>query len=219
MPLISTTSASLDAANRSDRDGALAERAERLALQLEALCDDGERELRDAVTARDEQQIAWLVLCDRGWPRTATLPPADLALSHAWLSAWSEQVALPVRITSARDMVKLRQVRRRLERCETDLRRDLPVGLWRIVDPLDDTGRSTLAYVLHALLAWYDACKRCDAASRSKERLAMRYSLFNHHVRALGLAPPLAPLDMAGWRAVSSAAREVAAVALGTNAA
>jgi hypothetical protein len=224
VPLISTTSASSDASTRIDRDRdrdlvARAERAERLAAQLDAMCDDGERELREAVAARDDQQIAWLVLCDRGWPRTATKQPPDLSQSYAWLETWSEQVALPVRITTARDMVKLRHVRRRLERCESDLKRELPHGLWRIVEPLDDTGRSTLAYVLHALLAWCDACARCDTAARAKERLAIRFSLFAQHVRALGLMLPAARLDLEGWRGVAVAARLVAATARATNAA
>jgi hypothetical protein len=212
-------SAPPDGAHRMDRDREQVARVERLVTQLDAICDEGESELREAVAARDEQQIAWLVLCDRGWPRTARVPQLDLSLTHAWLDTWSDQVALPVRITSARDMVKLRQVRRRLERCECSLRNDLPVELWRIVDPLDDTGRATLAYVLHALLAWVDACTRCDIASRAKERLAVRFSLFAPHFRALDLEPPLAPLDVAGWRALASAARSRAADTQGNHAA
>lgn len=224
MPLISTTAVASDVTGRSDRDRerdgvARAERADRLAAQLDAMCDDGERELREAVAARDDQQIAWLVLCDRGWPRGASRQPADLSLSHAWLEAWSEQVALPVRITSARDVVKLRQVRRRLERCESDLRRELPQGLWRIIEPLDDTGRSTLAYALHAVLAWCDACSRCDGASRAKSRLAIRFSLVAQHVKALGLTPPAARLDLESWRAVAAAARHLATIARATHAA
>ena len=221
VPLISTP-ASPDVSGRTDRDRDLiarAERAERLSAEIDALCDAADGELRQAVAARDEQQIAWLVLCDRGWPRTATRPPGDLALSSLWLDTWGEQVALPVRITSARDMVKLRQVRRRLERCESDLRRTLPPGLWRIVDPLDDTGRSTLAYVLHALFAWCDAWARCDMAALAKDRVAVRFSLFVHQVNGLGLAPPPAPLDVEGWRAVASAARTLTAMDCGNHAA
>ena len=222
MPLLSTTSAAPTVTGRTDRDRdvtARVDRAERLSAQLDAMCDDADGELREAVAARDNQQIAWLVLCDRGWPRTATRPPGDLSLSYSWLETWGEQVALPVRITSARDMVKLRHVRRRLERCESDLRRTLPPGLWRIVDPLDDTGRSTLAYVLHAVLAWCDACARCDVAALAKDRVAARFSLFAHHLKGLGLTPPTAPLDVDGWRAVASAARSLAAPDSGNHAA
>ncbi len=220
VPLTTSMPAPPDGGVRADRDlGGRAERAERLATQLAAICEEGESELREAVSARDRQQIAWLILCDRGWPRTAKAPGIELALTHAWLDTWRDQVALPVRITSARDMVKLRQVRRRLERCEFSLRSDLPPELWRIVDPLDDTGRATLAYVLHALLGWIDACTRCARATRAKDRLAVRFSLFVPHIRALGLEPPLAPLDVAGWRTLVAAARERAAEARGTHAA
>ena len=220
VPLISSTSVSPDGTARSDRQrdlAARAERAERVATQLDGICDDAERELREAVAARDDQQIAWLVLCDRGWPRTATQPPPNQSMTHAWLDTWGAQVALPVRITSARDMVKLRQVRRRLERCEGDLRRELPIDLWQIVDPLDDTGRATLAYVLHALNAWVDACQRCGNAAKAKERLATRFGLFAHHAGALGLIPPAAPLDVQGWRALASDARFMAADVRRTN--
>ena len=214
VPFVSSTSVSTEGSSRSDRQGDLAaraERAEQLATQLDGICDDGERELREAVAARDDQRIAWLVLCDRGWPRTATQHPPDQSLTHCWLDTWAEQVALPVRITSARDMVKLRQVRRRLERCESDLRRELPVDLWQIIDPLDDTGRATLAYVLHALNVWVDACLRCVNAAKAKERLAIRFGLLSHHGVALGLVPPAAPLDVEGWRALALSARFMAA--------
>jgi hypothetical protein len=220
VPLISPASVSPEGSARGDRLrdlAARAERADRVASQLDSVCDDGERELREAVSARDDQQIAWLVLCDRGWPRAATQYPTGQALTQAWLDTWGEQVALPVRITSARDMVKLRQVRRRLERCELALRRDLPAGLWQIVDPLDDTGRATLAYVLHALHIWVDACVRCDSAAKAKERLAMRLGLFANHAAALGLVPPAAPLDVEGWRSLASAARLMALEARQAN--
>lgn len=220
VPLISSTSVSSDGSARKDRQRDLAarrERADRLATQLDGICDDAERELREAVAARDDQQIAWLVLCDRGWPRTATQPPPNQSTTHAWLYTWGEQVALPVRITTARDMIKLRQVRRRLERCESDVRRQLPIDLWQIIDPLDDTGRATLAYVLQALNVWVDACLRCVNAAKAKDRLAMRFGLLVHHAGALGLFPPAAPLDVEGWRALASAARFMAADTRQTN--
>ena len=222
VPLTSSMPAPVDGGFRGDRDrdqASRAERAERLAAQLEVLCDEGDAALSEAVAARDEQQIAWLILCDRGWPRTSKVLRTDVSLTHGWLDTWSDHVALPVRISTARDMVKLRQVRRRLERCELSLRSDLPAELWRIVDPLDDTGRATLAYVLHALLAWVDACTRCDISTSAKERLAGRFSLFAPHIRALSLDPPLAPLDVSSWRALAAAARSCAAEARETHAA
>ena len=220
VPLIASTSVSPEGLARSDRQRDLparAERAERFAAQLDGICGDAERELREAVAARDDQQIAWLVLCDRGWPRAATQPPPNQSMTHAWLDTWGAQVALPVRITSARDMVKLRQVRRRLERCEGDLRRELPIDLWQIIDPLDDTGRATLAYVLHALNVWVDACLRCVNAAKAKELLAMRFGLFAHHAVALALVPPAAPLDVEGWRSLATAARFIVADVHQTN--
>lgn len=191
-------------------EGKRAERAARLAQQLDKVCVEAESSLVTAVAARHEQQLAWLVLCDRGWPTTQRVEGFDILLVREWLSNWGEMVALPVRILSPRDMVRIRRIRRRLERCESALRPTLPETVWQIVDPLDETGRATLACVLQALVTWLEASARCDASSRQKERLAVWLSLFTHQVRSLGLHAPAAPLDLTAWRVVADEARALA---------
>jgi hypothetical protein len=203
-----------EASPRSERSAdrmARSTRAERLAAQLDGMVDDAERTLRASVSARDAQQIAWLVVCDRGWPRAVLRTDIDLALTDAWMLAWGAHVALPIRLMTPRDLVEQRRIRRRLEQCESALRSALPPAVWHVVDPLDETGRSTLAYVLQAIVVWVDACARCDECARVRERFAIRFSMFAEQAHALGLVPPLALLDLDGWRTVIAAARVYAA--------
>lgn len=196
------------------REGAIrAARAERMALQLDSVCIEADASLRIALTARHDQQLAWLVLCDRGWPADQAVEGFDIVPVHDWLMHWSDLVALPVRIMSPRHLVKIHRIRRRLERCEAALRPSLPASMWQIVGPLDETGRSTLACVLQALVACVDACAWCDMATRQKKRLAVWLSLFTHQARSLRLTVPAAPLDLDGWRRVASEARALAAIA------
>jgi hypothetical protein len=212
-----TSAMTSDATNAAPRtDGSVerqsrAARADRLATQLDALCEHAERALRESVAARDAQQIAWLVVCDRGWPRTMLRADIDLTLTDAWLAAWSAHVALPVRLLAPRDLVEQRRIRRRLDECETALRSALPAEVWRVVDPLDDTGRSTLAYVLQAIVVWANTCARCNECGRAREQLSLQYTPFVHQAYALGYAPPSALLDLDGWRRVMAMARGDAA--------
>lgn len=214
--MVATTALPQSSHSATER-AVVAARAERFASQLHAVCREAELVLRESVAARDAQQIAWLVLCDRGWPRDAMRTVVDSSLTNAWLSAWCDHVALPVRLTAPRDLVELRRIRRRLEHCESALRPELPKAVWKIVDPLDDTGRSTLAYVLHALVGWTDATAACEASSRRKARVSVRFSLFAHQAQLLRLAPPRALLDLDGWRELIAEATRLAAIERGTS--
>ena len=151
------------------------------------------------------------MLCDRGWPKEHPVAGFDITLVQEWLATFGEMVALPVRILSPRDMVRLRRIRRRLERCELSLRPSLPVPVWQLIDPLDDTGRSTLSCLLQALVVWVGTTERCDAVTRQKERITVWLSLFTHQARTLGWWVPAAPLDLVAWREVAAAARSMAA--------
>jgi hypothetical protein len=184
-------------------------RAERLAGQLDGVLDDAESALGQAVAARDALQLAWLHLCDRGWPSDPLAVPGDCSLVWQWLASWSELVALPVRVVLPRDLVRLRRIRRRLEQCESSLRAVLPAAVWRLVDPLDETGRSTLAFILLGLEAWLDAKARCAEALVQRERMAVFLSRLSQQARALDLAVPVATLDLAAWRDVAAAARSL----------
>jgi hypothetical protein len=182
-------------------------RAERLAQQLDGVLDDAESALDEAVAARHSLQLAWLSLCDRGWPSDRLAAPVDCSHVWQWLASWSELVALPVRVVLPRDLVRQRLIRRRLDRCETSLRGALPSAVWRLADPLDETGRSTLAFILLGLQAWLDSKSRCAAALAQRERMTAFLTRLSQQARALDLAVPVAPLDLAAWREVAAAAR------------
>lgn len=199
--------------SRRDADvarAAIGLQAERLAAVVDTMCDDGEAVLRIAVAARDEQRVAWLVLCHTGWPNTMLTSPIDPRLTAAWLEAWTAYVAMPVRLSSAREMALQRRILRRLHRCETSLRPKLPQRVIDLVEPLDRTGRSTLAFVLRALQQWLDATARYDASAQLKQSLHTCASMLQRQAAQLGLSAPLAPLDLAGWRRVADDARALA---------
>ena len=204
------------AAEQSRRDSdraqlALGRRAERLADVIDTMCADGEDVLRVSVAARDEQQVAWLVLCHTGWPNTTLTSPIDPRLTAAWLEAWSEYVDMPVLLASAREMARQRQILRRLQRCEASLRPELPQPVIDIVDPLDDTGRSTLAFVLRALQRWVQASARYDASAQLKQSLRTCAALLQRQAAQLGLSAPIAPLDLPDWQRVACDVRALAA--------
>lgn len=184
--------------------------AERLAHEITGVCDHAEQHLQFAVRARQDQQVAWLVLCDRGWPLDASANGVDATRTAQWLAAWRDMVALPVKVWKPTDMLRLKQVRNRLTQSEQQLRTVLPAALWELVDPLDDTGRATLAFVLQALDIWQDANTRCLAATRIKEALVQRFGEFGAQARTMSLEPPTAPLDLDGWRTLAVDARLIA---------
>ncbi|MBC7843668.1 MAG: hypothetical protein H7099_15215 [Gemmatimonadaceae bacterium] len=202
--------------SRRDADVARADigrRAGRLAAVIDTMCDDGEAVLRIAVAARDEQRVAWLVLCHTGWPNTTLTSPIDPRLTADWLEAWTEYVAMPVQLWSAREMVLQRRILRRLHRCETTLRPELPQRVIDLIDPLDRTGRATLAFVLRALQQWLDATARYDASAQLKQSLRTCASLLQRQAAQLGLSAPMAPLDLSEWRRVADDARALAPAA------
>ena len=180
-----------------------------LADQIDEVCDDLNRMQLTAVTARDDEEMAWLVLCDRGWPRDVSVEGLDVTPAYAWIAAWGEFTSLPVEIATAQDRTKQRWIEERLEACEAPLPHLLPDGLWLVVGPLDATGRATLAYVLRALAALLDARSHCAAAATRREELFGRFTLFRNQARQLGVRAPLAPLDARAWRAAATALRSI----------
>lgn len=194
----------------SPEPGYRAALCDQLAEQLDGVRDEAESALRGAVCARKELAAAWLTLCDRGWPDDPTSVPIDATPALDWLDVWGEYVALPIRVLLPRDLVRQRRIRGRLERCELALRDVLPVSVWTVVDPLDETGRSTLAFILQAYQVWAEAKTRCDLALRQRERIAACFARLSPQARALDLSVPAAPLDLDAWEAVGTAAREIA---------
>jgi hypothetical protein len=180
-----------------------------LANQIEEACEDVDRVHLAEISARDDEDMAWLVLCDRGWPRDIAVDGQDLALAYGWLAAWAELTSLPVEITSQQDRAKLRWIEARLEQCELPLKRVLPVAMWSVVGPLDATGRATLSYVLKALLALLDARGVAAAAVVRRDELVERFALIRHDARKLGVRAPLAPLDVRAWRATAGVIRSL----------
>jgi hypothetical protein len=172
-----------------------------------------EAALQASVAARDDQQLAWLVLCDRGWCSADRNAPDDIKPVRRWLTTWADFVSLPVRVLAPQDQVRFRLLRRVLTRLEVDLRTAIPPSVWNIVDPLDETGRATLACALLALEGWVEMSARADAIERAKARHLAFLSFLAELARSLGLSLPAAPLDLSGWREVASAAREMAAAA------
>ena len=191
----------------------LACRAERLAAQIDRACVDTEEALTSSILARDAQQLAWLVLCDRGWCPTHRTAPHDAELVRRWLSTWAEFVMLPVRLRKLQDLVKFLLLRRALSRIERELREAIPLSVWYVVDPLDGTGRATLACALLALERWAAMRVCADAIERTKARQLAFLSLLAELALSLRLSVPEAPLDLDGWRAVAVAARDIATTA------
>ena len=181
----------------------------RLADQIEAACDDVERVQLLSVTARDDEEMAWLTLCDRGWPHDGVVEAIDLTPALAWLAVWSELVSLPPEITSPLDRSKLRWIEERLTQCEAPLQAVLPGAVWLVVGPLDQTGRATLAFVLHALIAYVDARTHTSAAESRNKDLVERFAVYRQQARKLSVRAPLATIDVRAWRAAALAVRAI----------
>lgn len=181
----------------------------RLADQIDAACDDVERVQLLSVTALDDEAMAWLTLCDRGWPHDGVVDALDLTPAFAWLAGWSELVSLPPEISSPLDRSKLRWIDERLTQCEAPLRSVLPDAVWLVVGPLDQTGRATLAFVLQALITFVDARTHTSAAESRNRDLVDRFAVYRQQARRLGVRAPLAALDVRAWRAAALAVRAI----------
>jgi hypothetical protein len=181
----------------------------RLADQIAAACDDIDRVQLLSVTARDDKEMAWLTLCDRGWPHDGVVEALDLTPSFAWLAAWSEFVSLPPEITSPLDRSKLRWIEERLTQCEAPLQIVLPAAVWLVVGPLDRTGRATLACMLQSLIVFVNAQTHFSAAESRRHDLLERFALYRQQARKLGVRAPLAALDVRAWRATALAVRAI----------
>ena len=181
----------------------------RLADEIEQVCDEVERAQLTAAAARDDEEMAWLMLCDRGWPRDCVAMGFDLTASFAWLAAWSAFVSLPVEIVTPLDRSKLRWIEERLTACELPLQSLLPDGLWPVIGALDQTGRATLAFVLQALVTLSEARARAVSAAERRDQLVGRLSCFRPEARKLGFRAPLAPLDLRAWRATAASVRVI----------
>ena len=181
----------------------------RLADEIDQVCDAVERAQLTAAAARDDAEMAWLVVCDRGWPRDCVAIGLDLTATFAWLAAWSELVSLPVQIATQLDKSKLRWIEERLTLCERPLRSSLPEGLWHVIGAFDQTGRATLAYVLQALVTLTETHAQATSAVVSRDQLVERLSFFRQQARKLGLRAPLSPLDLRAWRATAISVRAI----------
>ena len=181
----------------------------RLANEIEDVCDDVERVQLLAVTARDDEAVAWLMLVDRGWPAECGVEDFELTPVFAWLAAWSELVSLPVAITTTHDKSKLRWIEERLTQCEAPLETVLPGGLRQLIGPLDQTGRATLAYVLQSLAVLAETRTHAASAAERLQALLGRFAVFRQQARTLGVRAPLAPLDLRAWRATADTVRAI----------
>ncbi len=181
----------------------------RLADRIDEACDDVERVQLTAVTASDDEDMAWLLLCDRGWPRDRSVEGFDLTPSFAWLAAWSELVSLPVEIATPLDKSKLRWIEEKLTQCEQPLMVALPPDVQRVVGALDRTGRATLAWVLQALVIMVETRAHSAALRSRRDELIERFTMFRQQARQHGVRAPLAALDVRAWRAMSAAVRAI----------
>lgn len=181
----------------------------RLADRINAALDDVDRVQNAAFTAQEDEAMAWLVLCDRGWPRDVNVDGLDMEQPYEWIAAWSEMTSLPMEIATPKDRTKLRWIETRLQACESRMRSILPAALWEIVGPLDPTGRATLSYVLRSLVTLTDARFHYAAAITRRDELLERFTLFRHESRRLGVRAPLAAFDVRAWRAAAAAIRVI----------
>lgn len=184
-----------------------------VAQRIESICTVAERVLDDAAAARHDQQLAWIVLRDRGWPVERPKVGVGLKPVLGWLRSWSHFVSLPVRIDTAADLIRSQLISRHLDRWEMALLPVLPEPVRRLVTPLDRTGRATLSCLLQALEAWCLATSQCETLSKEKQRLAVTFAALAPEVRRLGLKVPLAPLDLGAWAAIAASARSTAPAA------
>ena len=187
------------------------ELAGRVASTLEFCCADSDLDLAAAQEALDAESLAWLVLCDRGWPSTERPAPASLAAAREWMASWSELVHLPLGADGVPDTRRHRDIRLTLFLCELKLRPALPDAVWAVVGPLNPTGQATLACLLQALATWVEANAKALAAAARTRHLRERFDRVSRELEAVGLQAPDNPLDIRMWRTVAAAARAIAA--------
>lgn len=188
----------------------------RFAEAVEECADEAAEELAQACRMLEEEAIAWLVLCDRGWPNG--LRPAEnlLPSARAWMAAWSEFVALPPRPSGTRESNDSREICRMLESEEKALRLVLPADVWSLVNPLDGTGRATLASLLQSIAVWSAAHVRALGAAQRTVHVRERFDRLSGELSGLGLLGPSDPLDVELWRAIAATARKRASQGAGS---
>ncbi len=119
--------------------------------------------------AREEASSRWAALQASGWPSDVPAVTLDAGAVEAWLSRWTEFIALPARTLSPGILLTKRRLRRALTVEEGRLRSSLPLAAWRVVGTLDDAGRDRLATLLDAAARYATAHARY---ATSEHRLA-----------------------------------------------
>ncbi len=196
--------------SRLDRfsvEAAAGGRVERTLVAIETFCAEAEHDLCVAEKAVEEESIAWLTLCARGWPHDVRADAGILASARGWMAEWSEYITLPVRVDGAQDLSRQSSIREQLSQCEAALRPSLPDALRILVDPLDETGRATLACALQALAACIEARERALLAIHRTVALRERAQRLTTECTSLGLVPPSDTLEIAAWRRAVATAR------------
>jgi hypothetical protein len=190
-----------------------AQTASRLATEIAQLSDEGEGRLRAAADARALEQERLSDLLERGWPEEKRPDGIELPVVRDWVQSRSELLKLPLRRWDPRVHFERRRINRRLSESETHILPRLPREVLNVIGPLNDTGRSTLAYVLEGLVGYVKAEEIVDETAREKQELSARLNTLVDQVREHDISPPEARLDLYGWRAVAGEARGITAQA------
>ena len=181
----------------------------RLAGQIDDACEELTRVLSAAADVKEFRDLAWLELCNRGWPVDAPIEGRDLTRAFEWFAVWNEMATLPVTIDSALDKKKLDWLMARLRECEGPPHPKLPEEVWILISPLTDTGRATLAFLMQAVVALEAATREAASVEVRKAAVVERFGIYRREARTLGIRAPLAPLDLRAWRAAATAVRLV----------
>jgi hypothetical protein len=187
--------------------------ASKLAVEIAELSDEGEGRLLAAVEARQLEQERLAILLERGWPEQKRTDGIELPIVREWVAARAALLALPMRRFDPRVHFERRRIHRRLSESENHIMPQLPPDVQRVIGPLNDTGRSTLAYVLEGLVGYVRAEDIVDETNREKAELSTKLTELMDQVREHDIAPPEARLDLYGWRGVAGAAKRVTAQA------
>lgn len=158
---------------------------------------------------KELRDLAWMELCNRGWPVDAQIEGRDLTRAFEWFAVWNEMATLPVTIDTSLDQKKLDWLKARLRECEGPPHPKLPEGIWILISPLDDTGRATLAFLMQAVVALEAAKREAAAVERRKAAVVERFALCRREAYKLGIRAPLAPLDVRARRTAATAVRFV----------
>lgn len=179
-----------------------------LCASVATFCGDAADELAKADRALDDESMAWLVLCERGWPNDVRADASFLHLTRQWMALWSEYVTLPVEIRDAVDRVRESRLQDALTECEGTFVSALPPAVRQLVEPLDATGRATLACVLQSLASCVEARNHALSAAQRTTALRERAQRLESEAQALDLTPPADPLDVEQWRSILRAASD-----------